>query len=122
MGSIETPGNGVLPDGLLMVLRQLAETVKHGRRVTFQVRSAESVTGYLAGIDETHFFVLAPEGERVRLLFVTRDASPVFEVHPESTYQDEEQHPYMERIIGKFRSAIINRILVPGDSDARKAG
>lgn len=121
MGNAESTSSGVLPDGLLMVLRQLAETVKHGRRVTFQIGDTK-LNGYLAGIDATHYFVLVPEGEQVRSLFVAREASPIFEVHPEPTYQYEPQRQNMERIIGKFRGAIVNRILVPGDSDARKAG
>lgn len=103
-----------------MSTKQLAQSVRHGRKVTFQIYDGEPITGYLGGMDEEYFYVLTPEEGGYRRLVILRAGSPAFELHAESTYEVEPQREAMEEIIRPFRGFIMNRIFGNGsDSEAR---
>lgn len=94
-----------------MTRRQLFQTVKSGQRITFSVFDADPVTGYLAGIDDDHFFVLEPEHNSGFHKKVIREGCcPVFLIHPEPSFDDEPDKEEMERIISPFRSWVLSQI------------
>jgi hypothetical protein len=93
--------------------KQLSQTVKYGRKITFQVFDGEPVVGYLAGMDEHYFLVLIPQKDGFRKVCVARLGCPSFELHPEASYVNEPHHDQMEEIIQPFRSWLVNRVLAP---------
>lgn len=100
--------------------KQLQQTVRRGRKVTFLIFDGEPITGYLAGMDDEYYLVLEPDpvGNTFKRWMVTRSCNPAFELHEEETYQNEKCHVVMDEIIGPFRGWISAR----RNSDARKAG
>lgn len=107
-----------------MSVKQLAQTVRYGRRVTFLIFDGDPITGYLAGMDAKYFLVLSPGHDGFERWVVSRAGNPAFRLHDEVTYDTEPQRSAMEAIIGPFRGWISNRIFnnARSDSDARKAG
>lgn len=97
---------------LPMMLRQLYQTVKSGQQVTFSVFDDDPITGYLAGIDDEHFFVLEPTSDRLKFhKKVIREACcPVFRIHPTPSYKDELAVEEMDRIISPFRSWVLAQV------------
>lgn len=106
-----------------MNVKQLAQTVRFGRKVTFLIFDGDPITGYLGGMDEEYFYVLAPNEKGYERWVVSKAGNPAFMLHEDSTYESEAQREAMEEIIGPFRGFVINRIFNGrSDSDARKAG
>jgi hypothetical protein len=104
-----------------MSLRQLAETLRHGRKITFHVAGSEPITGYLAGMDASYFLVLVPTGDSFTTEMVYRPNNHSLTLHPESTYQNEPSKQAMEKILHRFRTFMHHRVS-RGESDSRKAG
>ncbi len=105
--------------------RQLAQTVRYGRKITFLIAGGTEITGYLAGMDPDYFYVLAPEHEAFSRWVVNRSGNPAFRMHERSTYEQEPQHAEMDKIIGPFRSAMTNQVIRRGNGNTaapRKAG
>jgi hypothetical protein len=94
-------------------LAQLARAVKRGQRITAYLPEQAQVTGYLAGIDETTWFILDPdvEEERVRYWLIPR-RDRVLEIHPKPTFGDEPERlrREMETIIVHFRTWFKNNV------------
>jgi hypothetical protein len=119
------PHLAVLPlDPRKMSVKQLAQTVRYGRKITFLVFDGDPITGYLGGMDEEYFYVLSPIHEGFERWVINRAGNPAFMLHAEATYDGEPQREAMEEIIGRFRGWISKNILngQRSDSDARKAG
>lgn len=96
---------------LPMTRRQLFQTVKSGQRITFSVFDADPVTGYLAGIDDDHFFVLEPQHDRgFHKKIIREGCCPVFLIHPEASYDDEPEKEEMDVIIRPFRSWVLSQV------------
>lgn len=96
---------------LTMTLRQLYQTVKSGQQVTFSVFDDDPVTGYLAGIDDEHYFVLEPvHGKNEFHKKIIRKACcPVFKLHSGTSYrhEPEELRDIMDPIIVPFKSWVL---------------
>jgi hypothetical protein len=106
-----------------MSVKQLAQTVRYGRRVTFHIFDGDDVTGYLAGMDDSYFLVLSPHHNGIRRMIINRSGNPAIELHDAMTYEDEEHRAAMEDIIGPFRGWIASHIFNGRNgAEARKAG
>lgn len=92
---------------LSVELQQLARAVRSGQRVTAYLSNQEAVTGYLAGIDDTTWFILDPDpqAERVRRWLIPRQGR-VLEIHGKPTYgaEPERFRREMEKIIVHLRT------------------
>lgn len=100
--------------------KQLAQTVKYGRKVTFQLFDGDPVTGYLAGMDDRYFLMLVPGKDGFRKVCVAYSGSPSFELHADNSYADEPHYAAMEEIIGPFRGFVSNRMLGSARDDDRR--
>lgn len=100
-----------------IALRQLAETVVHGRKVAFFVEG-DRHEGYLAGFDADTFFFLVPptRGDDVKQFLVPRTPQPILEISGDSTYERENWHRKMERVIRPFRQYVQGNILSATES------
>jgi hypothetical protein len=91
-----------------MTLSMLGRTVLDGQRITITLTlphaSQREINGYLAGMDDDAWFVLAPNEEGVCHYVVQRASSPVLEIHPARTYAQEPRHREMDKIIVPFRT------------------
>jgi hypothetical protein len=87
-----------------MSLSQLGRSVLRGQRITAWLHDDGAVTGYLAGMDDDTWFILQPDGERVRQYLVPIGSSLVLEIHTERTYDLEPQKREMEKIIIHLRT------------------
>lgn len=106
-------------------VREIAQTVRYGRKVTFLVFDGDPIEGYVAGMDEDYFYVLAPnaDGKGFRRWYINRAGNPAFELHAESTYGNEPQREAMDVIIAPFRGWVSSHVLGNGrDTETRKAG
>jgi hypothetical protein len=121
-GSPDRPDPGVM-DLSAMHIKQLAQTVRYGRKVTFHVFDGDPVTGYLAGMDREYFLVLEPHHDGFKRWGIRRDGNPAFLLHGEQTYDSEAQKDALEEVIGPFRGWVNNRVLGNrNESDTRRAG
>jgi hypothetical protein len=115
-----TPNAG-RDDRRRMSTRQIAQTVRYGRKVTFLVFDGDPITGYLAGMDEDSFLVLAPKNDGYEKWIINRSGNPAYQLHDEPTYEGESARSAMDEIIGPFRGYVMNRIFGDSrESDARK--
>jgi hypothetical protein len=106
-----------------MSTRQLAQTVRYGRLVTFLIFDGDPITGYLGGMDEDSFLVLVPGTKSYEKWVINRSGNPAYKLHDESSYEGEPTRDAMEEIIAPFRGYVVNRIFNGGarESDTRKA-
>lgn len=93
------------------MLRQLGRATIKGQKITAHLRNAEnSVTGYLAGYDDTCWFILQPESapeqgrQILRQHILRQDGFPHLEIHPERTYDQEPLKGEMDVLIIRFRT------------------
>jgi hypothetical protein len=108
------------PDALLQ--SQVGASVKNGRKVTFDIFDADSVTGYVAGWDDTSWFVLEPTPTGVKKRIVNKNCNPLITLHDEPTYGDEDLYEEMERIIRPFRLRVLEDVFGHSRPATRKAG
>lgn len=111
---------------ITMSLKQLCQTVRNGQQLTFWIFDGDEVTGYLAGLDGETCFVLEPYGagrSDFRRKIIRFIGNPVFEIHPENTYDGEPAHDEMEEIIRSFRAWVMRKVFSYGrpKSDERVA-
>lgn len=91
-----------------MTSKQIAASVRFGRRVTFYVLDYDPVTGYVAGMDKFNYFVLVPSNPIEKKL-IHKGNSPLIDLHDESTLDDEPEpvRTELRKIISKFRNKIM---------------
>ena len=94
-----------------MTEKQLGNSVRHGRKITFARQDAEPITGYLAGLDHDSFLVLCPETKGVRQHLLNRHATPWQEIHPESTLAEEQHCAALEEVLKPFRKWVCENLL-----------
>lgn len=112
-------------DPLSMLQRQLAHSVKHGRRITMHVFDGDPVTGYLAGWDDDGYLILEPRPHGYHQFYIRKVGNPHIEFHTEHSYQEEPDREKMDRIVGPFRSVVLRLIdsrPATRPAAARKAG
>jgi hypothetical protein len=91
-----------------MRARQLASTVRQGRKILFSVLDEEPVIGYLAGMDEDTYFVVVPETDKdeVHKVLLSRQSILLFQLFDERTFQEEPLYEKMNAIVKPFRDSV----------------
>jgi hypothetical protein len=89
-----------------MTMSRIGRTVLHGQRITAWLHCEKewAVCGYLAGMDDDHWFILRPEGDELLQFLVQRRPIPVLEIHTECTYDQEPLRREMDKMIVHFRT------------------
>lgn len=101
------------PPELLMSEKQIAASVRFGRKVTFCPFDNEPVTGYVGGWDRYNYFVLVPDDHRANGSlqvgkYLVHKSVPVIRLHDESTF-DREPPDVLEElknIMAKFKTYV----------------
>jgi hypothetical protein len=89
------------PRGSEMSSKQLARTVVHGRKVTFRFPTGDPISGYLGGMDDFHWLVVAPESGLKHLIH--KGSACIITLADTHTYESEPLRDQMEKVIGPFR-------------------
>lgn len=91
--------------------RQIAATVRFGRKITIWPVDQDEVTGYVAGVDRFNYFLLVPDAEQPLVVhkFLVHKAGALIELHDSSTLdrEPEELRDQLRRIIVPFRVKIM---------------
>ena len=89
-----------------MRARQLASTVRQGRRIMISVLDENPVEGYLAGWDsETYFMVYPLDGEVFKMLIPKRNILNIL-LFDGSSFREEPLYDEMNKIVRPFRDII----------------
>jgi len=86
--------------------RQIAQSVKDGRRISVRVEG-EVITGYVGGMDDYHWLIVAPTDDGGVTTTLIHKSAPLVHLHPESTYAEESGLAAMEQIIAPFRGMVM---------------
>ena len=84
-----------------MSTKQLAQTVKDGRKLRFNFPSGDPLVGYLGGMDDYHWLVVTATSKHL----IHKGNVTMVDIFSESTY-DREMTDDMEAVIGPFRRYI----------------
>jgi hypothetical protein len=99
-----------------MTDKQLARTVHHGRKITFDRIARDPITGYLGGLDAMNYLVLIPGEESVTQMLVARAGVCTLTLHQESTLDTEPLVAEIERILSAFRESLRRHHGFPAES------
>jgi len=80
------------------------QTVKDGRKVYFKTVVGD-ISGYVAAMDDYHWMVVTP-GDHLTTHLVHKSA-PLISLGRTSTFQDEDAHEEMDKIIAPFRQWVL---------------
>jgi protein-tyrosine-phosphatase len=97
-------------DEFPMSSKQLFNSVKNGQKITFTPFDTDEVVGYLAGLDEDHFFVLEPQHDGFKKKILRRATCPVYEIHDPYTFATEQFRAEMDEVIHKFRTWVLRNM------------
>lgn len=89
--------------GSAMSSKQLARTVLHGRAVTFRFASGEPITGYLCGMDDFHYMIVTPQGQKH---LIHKGSASIITLADTPSYESEPLLPDLEKIVGPFRTHV----------------
>lgn len=93
-----------------MSIKQIAQAVRNGQRVTFHIFDSDDITGYIAGEDAQYFFVLEPTHEGFLKKLIRKETNPVMELHETSSFQQEPFYAEMNEILAGYRTYLINEL------------
>lgn len=103
--STEAPAPGkskpVRP-GSTMSAKQIAQTVKDGRRVVFTTAVGE-VDGYVGGMDDFHWLVVTPDAVR----HLVHKSACLVTLSNVSTLWDEELVDVIDKVVAPFRQWVL---------------
>lgn len=97
--------------------KQIAGSVRFGRKVTFYPLDMDAVTGYVGGFDRYTYFVLVPNlkalddpNEPLLIKWLIHKASTHIQLHDESTFdkEPEEIRYELKEILHSFKMRIID--------------
>lgn len=97
--------------------RQIAATVRFGRKVTLWPVDQDPISGYVAGLDRYTFFVLVPNNAQdpnpeqpVLRKYLVHKSGTLIELHDESTLDAEPEaiRDALRKIIMPFRTKIMD--------------
>lgn len=89
--------------GSSLSTKQLARTAVDGKALTIRV-DGENLRGYLCGMDDFHWMIVTPDGEKH---LVHKGSASIITLADEPSYEAEENHDVLERVVGPFREAMI---------------
>lgn len=110
---MSTPKRDGRSDDYSMSDRQIAYSVRFGRKVTFWIVEHDEICGYVAGMDKFNYFVLVPGDDPllpVEKFLVHKGSTPLIELHPDTTYDSEPDaiRDQLRKIISPFRNVIMS--------------
>lgn len=89
-----------------MSTRQIARAAVEGRKVTFKFETLDSITGYVVGQDDYHWFVIDPSGNNPSLapetMLVHKGSAAVLKIHTEPTLTTEPAKDFIETVGSSF--------------------
>jgi hypothetical protein len=90
-----------------MRARQLASTVRQGRKICFFILDEDPIEGYLAGWDDDTYFVVYPynKNEVCKELLPKSSILKIF-LFDTSTFREEALYEEMNKIVRPFRDMI----------------
>jgi hypothetical protein len=90
-----------------MWAKQLASTVRQGRKITVSILDEEQQEGYLAGMDAQSIFLLVPTltGSHQKLL-IPRTAILFVHIQDERTFMEESDYDEMSKVARPFKDYI----------------
>jgi hypothetical protein len=100
------------PSGSSVSTKQMAYTVRDGRKVTFLFENLPPVSGYLAGMDGYHWLVITPD-LYILLIHKTSACVHLGKLDQESSLKTEENKDEIERLTAPFRQYLRDRELIP---------
>lgn len=90
-----------------MRAKQLASTVRQGRRITISILDEDQVEGYLCGMDDDTYFLICPTSDGVTEKLLISKVNVLFiRLHDERTFREEPLAHIMEPIVKPFREYI----------------
>lgn len=89
--------------GSAMSSKQLARTVLHGRAVTFRFATGDPITGYLCGMDDFHYMIVTPEGQKH---LIHKGSASIITLADTPSYESEPCHTALEKVVGPFRTYV----------------
>lgn len=89
-----------------MRARQLAASVRNGRKIVFIILDENPLEGYLAGWDAETYFVVYPDGDTVFKELIPKRNILKMVLMDESTFQEEDLYEDMNKIVRPFRDMI----------------
>ena len=102
--ALGSPANGTRKQGSSVSSKQLARTVKDGRKVSFWLSSGLEISGYISGMDDYHWFLVTPEN---RKHLIHKGLASLITLHDESTYATEPLWELLEQTIAPFRDHVL---------------
>jgi hypothetical protein len=94
-----------------MRARQLASTVRQGRKISVQILDDYPIEGYLCGWDPETYFVIIPnaiQGNPPVKRLIPKAAIQFIDLHDDRTFFEEPDHELMADVVKKFRNYINN--------------
>lgn len=102
--------------------RQIARAATSGRSLTFGFIGAESLTGYVVGMDDFHWLVAHhTETSKPTISLVHKGSAALITISPESDLLDSGIKPFVERIGRGFFDFCTTTFLPPASSTLEKA-
>lgn len=96
-----------------MWARQLASTVRQGRKITVSILDEDQVEGYLAGMDEDTIFLLEPRDDGTFLKLLINRANILFiHLQDEKTFMEEQCYDDMAPVLRSFKD-YVNKTYFP---------
>lgn len=89
--------------GSAMSSKQMAYSVRHGRKVNFHFVSGIVRDGYICGEDSFHWRAITSSG---LVFLVHKSAVEMVEFPEQSTYDDEPYREELEKTVGPFREFV----------------
>lgn len=85
--------------------RQLASSVRNGRKIMFTILDENPIAGYLAGWDEEAYLVLYEDDDDGELYkeIISKNNILKITLFDEKTFRDENHYKEMEAIVRPFR-------------------
>jgi small nuclear ribonucleoprotein (snRNP)-like protein len=85
-----------------MSSKQLAHSVKDGKKITVSLSGQQVISGYLCGMDDYNLMLITSEADKA---LVHKTGAIIF-LSDEPTYPEEPQHEALEQVVGPFRRHI----------------
>ena len=89
-----------------MRARQLASTVRQGRKIMFFILDEDPIDGYLAGWDADTYFVVYPYDGEVMTEMIPKSSILKFFLYKTGSFREEALYEEMNKIVRPFRDMI----------------
>jgi hypothetical protein len=98
--------------GSSLSTKQLGFAVKEGRQVHFEFPDREPITGYICGMDDFHWMVITPQGNKK---LIHKGSASAIELPNEATYDTEPQKELLDSVVLPFRRWVLRTLFDQGE-------